>query len=272
VTLWNGLRNEKFNGNNDPRRLGNVTSGPIRSSAAITDFLNHALAGGSALAVGELEAKARAVGLLGERQRIQHAKAFKKAKKALGIQSIRNGFGSGGKWAWSMSLQDAQIAIVTIANSNLDAKEQPSVRDAKSPDRAPAESESRGIVQHWLEGVLRLDYVRSPTAIPLIRWHLFLGDCHSFLTSPENWAERATTLGWNALALFGCHRTRPLEHLGSAGLLWAVNGGTLVELHRDWAAIERRQDQSQQVYHRRRQDEAQVTLPWIGLRAKSGTP
>src|SRR5262245_60531531 len=29
-----------------------------------------------------------------------------------------------------------------------------------------------------------------------------------------------------------------LSHLGSAGLLWAINGGQLVELHRDWAVIE----------------------------------
>jgi len=210
--------------------------------------------------------------LLGERQHIQHAKAFKKAKKELGIQSIRKGFGSAGKWAWSMPPQAHQIAIVAIANSNLDAKEQRTVRDAKPRDRAPAESESRGIVQQWIEGVQRLDYVRCPIAVPLIRWHLFLGDCHSFLSSSENWAERAAALGWNALALFGCHRTRPVEHLGSAGLLWVINGGNLLELYRDWVVIERQQDKSRQVYHRRRQDEAHVTLPWIGLRAKNGTP
>jgi hypothetical protein len=85
-------------------------------------------------------------------------------------------------------------------------------------------------------------------------------------------AHRAAALGWNALALFGCYRSRPLEHLGSAGVLWAVNGGTLVELHRDWAVIERQHDKSRQVYHRRRQDKAQVTLPWIGLPTKFGTP
>jgi hypothetical protein len=248
-----------------------MTSATIRSPTAITDFLNHALAGGS-LAVSELEAKAREADLLGECQSIQHAKAFKKAKKVLGIRSIRAGFGSDGKWAWSMPLQAAQIAIVTIANSNLDAKERPSVREAQPPDRAPAESASRSIVQQWKEGVLRLDYVRCPPAVPPIRWHLFLGDCHSFLSSSENWGERAAALGWNALALFGCHRSRPLEHLGSAGLLWAISGGNLVELYRDWAVIERQQDKSRQIYHRRRQDEAQVTLPWIGLRAKNGPP
>jgi hypothetical protein len=45
----------------------------------------------------------------------------------------------------------------------------------------------------------------------------------------ENWAERAAELGWHDLELFGCCR-RPLERLGNAGLLWAINGGRLVEL------------------------------------------
>jgi hypothetical protein len=248
-----------------------MTSAPVYSSAAIADFLNRALAGG-ALAVVELEAKARAAGLLGERQQIQHAKAFKKAKKALSIRSIRDGFGSGGKWAWLMPPQAPQIAIASTVDTDPDITQQHSVRDARPLDKRPAKSASRCVVQQWIEGVQRLDYVRSPPAVPLIRWHLFLGDCHSFLSSSENWSERAAALGWNALALFGCHRTRPLEHLGSAGLLWRINAGKVVELHKDWAVIERRQDKSRQVYHQRRQDEAHVTLPWIGLRAKNRTP
>jgi hypothetical protein len=35
------------------------------------------------------------------------------------------------------------------------------------------------------------------------------------------------------MALFGCAPKRPLDYLGSAGLLWAINGGRLLELHRD---------------------------------------
>jgi hypothetical protein len=65
----------------------------------VTNFLQRTLAGG-ALGVTQLEAVARAAGLLGKRQQIQDAKAFKKAKKSLGIRSIRDGFGSKGKWAW----------------------------------------------------------------------------------------------------------------------------------------------------------------------------
>src|ERR1700738_1749246 len=30
----------------------------------------------------------------------------------------------------------------------------------------------------------------------------------------------------------------PLDHPGGAGLLWAINGGRLVELYRDWAVID----------------------------------
>jgi hypothetical protein len=106
-----------------------------RSSSPIVDFLQRSLVGG-AVGVPELEVKAREAALLGERQQIQRAKAFKKAKKALGIRSIRKGFGSGGKWVWLMPPPAAETAIVTIANSNLEAAEQPSVRDARPTDKA----------------------------------------------------------------------------------------------------------------------------------------
>jgi hypothetical protein len=52
-------------------------------------------------------------------------------------------------------------------------------------------------------------------------------------------------------------------HPGGAGLLWAINGGRLVELHRDWAVIELAANGSRRVFERRRVDMAKVTLPWI---------
>jgi hypothetical protein len=241
------------------------------SSISAVDFLRRSLADG-ALAVGVLETQARAAGLLGESQQIQHAKAFKKAKKALGIRSIRDGFGSGGKWAWLMPPGNGQKEIVSAADSDLKTDEQRSVRGAKPLYRRHAKPENRDIVQEWLEGVERLDYVRSSTAVPIIRWQQFLGDCYSFLSSSENWAERAAALGWNALALFGCHCTRPLEHLGSAGLLWAISGGKLVELHRDWAVIEHAEDRSRHIHHRRSPHSPNVALPWGAARDVPSAP
>jgi hypothetical protein len=67
------------------------------------EFLRDVLAGGP-LGVPKLEAMARTAGLLGEGQRITHAKVFKKAKKSLGIRSVRNGFGDAGDSAtWTGS-------------------------------------------------------------------------------------------------------------------------------------------------------------------------
>ena len=75
-------------------------------AGTVTEFLRNALAEG-ALGVPQLEAMARAAGLLSEEQCITHAKVFKQAKKSLGIRSVRNGFGSGGEWAWVLDQQPA---------------------------------------------------------------------------------------------------------------------------------------------------------------------
>src|ERR1700719_348740 len=70
------------------------------------EFLRDVLAGG-ALGVTELEVMARAAKLLGEGQRITHVKVFKKAKKSLGIRSVRDGFGDAGEWLWRLERRPA---------------------------------------------------------------------------------------------------------------------------------------------------------------------
>jgi len=69
------------------------------TAKTVAEFLQQSLADG-AIDVSELEAMARGAGLLGKRQKIQHSKTLKMAKKSLGIRSIRDGFGSKGKLAW----------------------------------------------------------------------------------------------------------------------------------------------------------------------------
>ena len=71
------------------------------SEALVTKFLRDALAV-NAVGVPELDEKARAQGLLGERQSITTARVFKRAKKSLGITSRRTGFGAQSKWHWQM--------------------------------------------------------------------------------------------------------------------------------------------------------------------------
>jgi hypothetical protein len=91
----------------------------------------------------------------------------------------------------------------------------------------------------------------------------------SFVSS--SWAERASALGWDAVSLFGCRRNHPLSYLGSAGLLWVLNGCSLIELHRDWAVIDLPVNKSQRIFYRRRV-EAGITLPWIEGRGHLRNP
>jgi len=107
-----------------------------------------------------------------------------------------------------------------------------------------------------------LDPDRPPNDVPRHRWRQFVGDCKNFLSSSETWANRATRLGWDAMALFGCAPKRPLDYLGSAGLVWAINGGRLVELRQDWAVIDVPLHRSQRIFSRRNVDPAEITLPW----------
>ena len=116
-----------------------------------------------------------------------------------------------------------------------------------------------------MEGVARLEQDRPPPDVPRHRWAQVVKDCHAFLNSPE--AERAAQLGWRTIELFGCKPNYPLSYLGEAGLLWHVNGGRIVELHRDWAVIDRPVNRSQRVFYRRDVDQEKVALPW-NLRSK----
>ncbi len=114
----------------------------------------------------------------------------------------------------------------------------------------------------WVQGVACLHPDHPPNDVPRHRWRQFVGDCKNFLSSSENWANRATRLGWDAMALFGCAPKRPLDYLGSAGLVWAINGGRLLELHRDWAVIDVPVHGSKRIFSRRNLDPAKITLPW----------
>jgi hypothetical protein len=86
-------------------------------------------------------------------------------------------------------------------------------------------------------------------------------DCNAFLNSPE--AEHAAELGWDVVALFGCRRNYPLAYLGKAGLMWQVDGGRVVEVHRGWAVIERSVNRLQRTFSRRDNNPQQNTLPWM---------
>jgi hypothetical protein len=78
---------------------------PRGPEAAIAKFLRDALARDD-VGVPTLEVMARRAGLLGEHQRITHAKLFRAAKKTLGVRSRRAGFGARSHWLWQLPPQN----------------------------------------------------------------------------------------------------------------------------------------------------------------------
>jgi hypothetical protein len=247
-----------------------------RRTASVVTFLQSALADGR-IAVPELETKARTAGLLGDHQRVTHSKIFKRAKKTLGIRSVRVGFGAAGQWWWNLRPQPispvAKLAghvssevqePATYAHHHLEPEWSSTTERTAGyhPKNVTPEFRHHNHVPlEWTKGVASLDRHRAPKDVPIHRWHRLLDDCNIFLHAPENWAGRAAELGWAAEDLFGCRRYRPLESLGNAGLLWVTSGGKLVGLHRDWALFEVPANGSQRVFNRRPR-RPDLTLAW----------
>jgi hypothetical protein len=92
----------------------NVQASPVAA------FLQSALAGG-AVPVAELEEKARAAELIGERQTITDSKKFKAAKAALQIRSYRVGFGRGAVWFWALPTQSSSPMAESLGHPPPDA-------------------------------------------------------------------------------------------------------------------------------------------------------
>jgi hypothetical protein len=129
-----------------------------------------------------------------------------------------------------------------------------------------AEEERAAIIEYdggaprpWAEALARLAPAKPPSDVPPERWLRFIDDCGLFLDG--GWAERAADLGWGPLDLFGCDRERPFARKDHLGLLWLLDGGTIVELHRDRAIIEK-ESGARQSYQRRPVEVGRVVLAW----------
>jgi hypothetical protein len=218
-------------------------------------FLSTILASG-AIPVDDLQTKARAAGLLSARQRITDAKLFKRAKRTLGIKSVRFGFGAAGEWFWTMPAPSG--SEVEGLASRASTEPSPAVIN----DVEPLSQDRIGVPSQWVNGIASLNRFRAPAGIVLHRWQLFISDAEQFLNSTAALATRAVALGWTASQLFGCAPVQPIAHLHLAGLIWALRGRAIVGLYPDCASIENSADGSRSIFNRRIVYGAPITLPW----------
>jgi hypothetical protein len=126
-------------------------------------------------------------------------------------------------------------------------------------ERAAVIEHDGGAPRAWADALARLGPSRPPADISSHRWLRFIDDCRRFLD--DGWAERAATLGWGPLDLFGCDRERPFARVDHLGLTWLLNGGKITELHRDRAIIETERG-ARQTYRRQPVDIGRVVLAW----------
>jgi hypothetical protein len=131
--------------------------------------------------------------------------------------------------------------------------------DDAEEERAAIAEYDGGAPRAWAEALARLDPNKPPGDVSPRRWLRFVDDCGRFLD--VGWAARAAAFGWGPLDLFGCDRERPFARVDHLGLLWLLNWGTVVELHRDRAIIEK-EGGARQRYHRRPVEIGRVVLAW----------
>ena len=117
-----------------------------------------------------------------------------------------------------------------------------------------------GAPQAWAEALARLDPAHPPRDVPRQRWVQFIDDCGRFLDS--GWAQRAIWLGWAPIDLFGCDRERPYAKVDQAGLLWLIEGRSLIALSHDIAVIGSPSEGGQRHYRRRAGKRRQNVMAW----------
>jgi hypothetical protein len=156
-------------------------------------------------------------------------------------------------------LRAAKSDLLTLLASLEPQNEPGDTSTDTEEERAAIVEYDGGAPRAWAQGFARLDPDMPPADVPARRWQRFIDDCGRFIDS--GWAERATSLGWGPVDLFGCDRERPIARLERAGLLWLLNGRKLVALTADTATIETLKG-THQTYRRGSQAQDDVALAW----------
>jgi hypothetical protein len=158
-----------------------------------------------------------------------------------------------------VTYQKQQSLKEAVTGAPLNAPAAPDERVIDFEDRAAIIEYDGGAPRAWAEALARLDPNNPPGDVPPRRWLRFIDDCGHFLDA--GWASRAAEFGWGPLDLFGCNRERPFARIDHMGLLWLVNGGAVVKLHRDRAVIATVSG-TRQTYRRQPVEVGRVVLAW----------
>ncbi len=91
-----------------------------------------------------------------------------------------------------------------------------------------------GVPEEWAQGVGDLMVMPAPPAWSDEGWKTLQEDALRFL---KEWAGQAQRMGWEAVDLFGAHRTAPTVRLDCMGLVVLLKGRPVVAITEHSAAI-----------------------------------
>ncbi len=113
--------------------------------------------------------------------------------------------------------------------------EEPDIPDKSPPGtRIVLLAVPDGAPEGWVQGVGELMVMPPHPAWTEDGWKTLQGDALRFI---REWANQAHRLGWDALDLFGVHRTKPTARLDCMALVPLLKGRPVLALTDDSAAV-----------------------------------
>lgn len=95
------------------------------------------------------------------------------------------------------------------------------------PTQRPRDEAVEALPADLAQGLAQLRSYPGPAAVSGARWDRFVDDVVAF---ERDWLALALQLGWTLHELFGLHRTRPEARPDCAGLVWSLQGRSIVRL------------------------------------------
>jgi hypothetical protein len=139
----------------------------------------------------------------------------------------------------------ATVAIVATVNTQIPQNPETvagiatvAALDLKSSDfeeRAAIIEYDGEIPREWAEGLARLCVMPCPEGVSEIRWRQVVDDAGRFA---DNWAAKASALGWTAIDIFGVDRRKPEAAIHTAGLIWLLGENRIIAISADAVAVE----------------------------------
>ena len=113
----------------------------------------------------------------------------------------------------------------------------PKVEDAQDSfeERAAIIEYDGEVPQEWAAGLAHLCVMPCPEGVDVIRWRQVVDNAGRFA---DEWAVKASTLGWDTADIFGVDRHKPEAAIHTAGLIWLLGDKRIVAISADAVIVE----------------------------------